>query len=304
LQGALAVKQDRMGWVNRVIRGLDRVLESALVARRTENFAPSQLVEYEERELRVCRDTLRAAADAIEGLTAEVEQQALGCTELGEFVGFREARFSPASRERSRVGNVTAKRDRIDWLLTAINAVEDLVEPKLEARRRGRRDEAEPGHDDELEICLEELRVAAEELQGLRDRLLAERQRYVELFDFAPEPYLEIDARGNIREANRAAAELLGCSQEHLAGKPLALFVATEMRREVRSRMFALTEAAGGGVIEFDTRLQPRDERSLPVQLRACVARDAQGRLQGIRCLLRPRATPAGGFPDGPGESR
>src|SRR5436190_22668269 len=107
------------------------------------------------------------------------------------------------------------QRDRIGWLLTAINAVEDLVQPKLDARRREKaRGGADGEHDQELEVCMEELRVSAEELTSMRDRLEFERQRYAELFDLAPEAYLETDSRWNIREANRAAAQLLrwhGC---------------------------------------------------------------------------------------------
>ena len=50
-----------------------------------------------------------------------------------------------------------------------------------------------------------------------------ERQRYQELFEFAPDGYLVTDALGVIREANRAASELLGIRAEFLRGKPLSL---------------------------------------------------------------------------------
>jgi PAS domain S-box-containing protein len=181
------------------------------------------------------------------------------------------------------------KRDRIDWLLTAINAVEDLVQPKLLARRGLHANAAQRERDEELEVCMEELRVAAEELEGLRDRLLAERQRYAELFDFAPDPYLEIDARWNLREANRAAVALLNCEHDRLVGKPLAVFVPADVRKDLRSRLFELTQRDRGGVVEFETQVQPRDEPPVAVRIRASAARDASGRVQSVRCLIRAR---------------
>jgi len=41
----------------------------------------------------------------------------------------------------------------------------------------------------------------------------AERQRYQDLFEFAPDGYLVTDAQGMI-QANRAAAKLLNAKQE------------------------------------------------------------------------------------------
>ena len=176
------------------------------------------------------------------------------------------------------------KRDRIDWLLTAIDAVEDLVKPKLEARRKNK---AENEQDEELQICMEELRVAAEEITGLRDRLAVERQRYAELFDFAPEAYLETDARGNIREANRAAAQLLHCAPEHLVGKSLSIFVDEEERRDFRAKFSALEAPGAGGPVDWQARMRTRDGDALDILVRASAARDAAGRLAGVRCMLR-----------------
>lgn len=182
------------------------------------------------------------------------------------------------------------RRDRIDWLLTAINAVEDLVQPKLDARRRDRpHGKLECEQDHELEICIEELRVAAEELTNLRDQLEAERQRYAELFDFAPEAYLETDARWNIREANRAAADLLRCSQQHLIGKPLQVFVADADRRHFRAKLALLERKAADGIIEWPSRIQTREGNMVDILVRASPARDTAARMSGVRCMLRAR---------------
>lgn len=199
------------------------------------------------------------------------------------------------------------KRDRIDWLLTAINAVEDLVQTKVQARRQQRGDGAPDGEQDqELQICVEELRVAAEELTSLRDRLSIERQRYAELFDFAPEAYLETDARWNIREANRAAVELFRCPQEYLVGKPLVVFVAEEERKAFRASLAALQQDGTNGPMNWSATVQSRAGETLPVVIRAAAARDANGRVTGARCLIRPSVPQNGASPlsaDAPRES-
>ena len=181
------------------------------------------------------------------------------------------------------------RSDRIEWLLTAIHAVGDLVQPKLDARRRQRQsdNEFERKQDHELEICIEELRVAAEELTNLRDQLETERQRYAELFEFAPEAYLETDPRGNIREANRAAAYLLRCAQDQLVGKPLAVFVTDADRRHFRAKLAALEHKGADSVLEWGSRMLAQTGTVVDVLVRASPAREASGRMSAVRCMLR-----------------
>jgi len=84
----------------------------------------------------------------------------------------------------------------------------------------------------DLSITLEELQVADEELRQQNEELVlarqhaeAERQRYQELFDFAPDAYLVTDKAVLIQEANHAAATLLAVPKHRLLGKPFILFV-------------------------------------------------------------------------------
>lgn len=67
---------------------------------------------------------------------------------------------------------------------------------------------------EELFSALEELSIAEEELRQQNEMLIAaqseieaERQRYQELFEFAPDAYLITDLYGIIREANRVALQ-------------------------------------------------------------------------------------------------
>jgi PAS domain S-box-containing protein len=53
-------------------------------------------------------------------------------------------------------------------------------------------------------------------------------QRYIELYDFAPLPYVSFDRTGRIEEANLAAVELFGRARNRLVGSPFTLFVRKE----------------------------------------------------------------------------
>jgi PAS domain S-box-containing protein len=95
-----------------------------------------------------------------------------------------------------------------------------------------------------LQISLEELRVAEEELRQRNEELASlnlevesERQHYLNLFEFAPDGYLATDSAGVIREANRAAGTLFGVRQSYLIGKPLAVFVSEDERRQFRREL-------------------------------------------------------------------
>ncbi len=99
-----------------------------------------------------------------------------------------------------------------------------------------------------LDTAMEELRVAEEELLQQASEIelswqvvKVERQRYQDLFEFAPDGFLVTNLFGMIREANRAAAGLLGVSPEFLAGKPLANYVEIAQRRSFRTGLSRLS---------------------------------------------------------------
>src|SRR5437899_1190623 len=61
--------------------------------------------------------------------------------------------------------------------------------------------------------------------------------RYHELAEFSRDGYVVTDRAGIILEANQAAAVILHCRKEFLAGKPLALFVAKSYRDQFFRRL-------------------------------------------------------------------
>ncbi len=78
---------------------------------------------------------------------------------------------------------------------------------------------------EELEVNAEELHEANEELVTNRQILHLERQRYQDLFNFAPDIYLVTDTEGVILDANKRAAEILQVHLAYLLGKPLLIFL-------------------------------------------------------------------------------
>jgi PAS domain S-box-containing protein len=143
-----------------------------------------------------------------------------------------------------------------------------------------------------LASTMEELRVAVEELRQTNDALRdsradveAERRRYRELFDLAPDPYLVTNLQGVIREANRAASVVLNIDHQFLVGKPLVVFLPREGRMAFRSELARAREATGIG--EYDLRLKPRKLPPIDAAVRVAVVRDQWGQPAALRWTAR-----------------
>jgi len=144
----------------------------------------------------------------------------------------------------------------------------------------------------ELQVSLEELRVAEEELRQQNEQLVLsrqaieeERQRYRDLFEFAPDGYVVTDAAGIIREANRVAAKLFGVRQKALVGKPLVLYLAPEDHSVFYARLRQLPQGEGSDTWEAGVR--QRGGAPVPVSIVAAPVRDGRGNITGVRWLLR-----------------
>src|SRR5262249_23054772 len=122
----------------------------------------------------------------------------------------------------------------------------------------------------------EELHHQNDELITTRAALDAERLRYRELFELAPDAYLVTDADGNVQEANRAATGLLKIEKRFLVGKPLISFVEEEAKREFHAGLTRLREA--GRLPDWEVCLQPRTGAPVDVLVTVEVVADPEGR--------------------------
>ena len=139
---------------------------------------------------------------------------------------------------------------------------------------------------EELQVADEELRERNEELVASQQAVEAERQRYQDLFELAPDGYVVTDARGIILEANRAAAALLHLRQDFLIGKPLIVFVVGKDRQALHAYVTRLQQQLSTAQ-EWEAFIQPRSGEPFPATFTVGLVRDPQGKVVALRWLLR-----------------
>lgn len=160
---------------------------------------------------------------------------------------------------------------------------------------------------EELWTALEELRVVEEDLWVTQEELYiqneelhqrnlqlaiahqgieVQRQRYQDLFEFAPDGYLVTNARGTIQEANYPAAMLLNCPHKFLVDKQLIAFVAKEARKNFQLKLTRLCQRVSP-VQEWEMFLQPARGDPFDAVLKVAAVRDKEGKAVMIRWLLR-----------------
>jgi sigma-B regulation protein RsbU (phosphoserine phosphatase) len=138
---------------------------------------------------------------------------------------------------------------------------------------------------EQLQVVGEELRVQNEELDRTRSAVEEQYHRYLDLFDSAPDGYLVTHPDGIVIEANRTAAEMLRVPLQHVIGRPLAVFVAEEDRREFRQTLLRLREGREGK--EWEVCLKPRDGEPFPAALTVSSHLDPVERKTTLRWLVR-----------------
>jgi PAS domain S-box-containing protein len=134
-------------------------------------------------------------------------------------------------------------------LFSSVRSVRELLQ------RKAQEDSHAKG---ELEAGLQEIETLWQELRTRADELASERQRYTEFFEYAPDAYLVTDEHGTVREANRAAAELLGLPARALCGKPLLTYIAEPERRDFRARLTSASGQPDEEVSAWSGTLAPR----------------------------------------------
>lgn len=124
-----------------------------------------------------------------------------------------------------------------------------------------------------LEAENEQLRRAVQQLERYRDR-------YVDLYDFAPVGYVNLDEDGYVQEVNLAGAHLLGTDREGLTGYPMVDYVAREDRDEFLRHIRECVQHRQE--VTSEVTLQTKDGRTIEVQLRSIPIEEDDK--QGIFC--------------------
>lgn len=148
----------------------------------------------------------------------------------------------------------------------------------------------------QLHVAIEELHVAEEELSLQNEQLIAAnqatecaKQRYQELFEFAPDGYLVTDPQGIIQEANQMAARLFGQPQQQLMMAPLAKFIPLKRRPAFRALLNQMPYTHR--VQDWETMMGRTGTHLFHAALTVQAVQNASGQLEGLRWLIRDITT-------------
>ncbi len=153
--------------------------------------------------------------------------------------------------------------------------------PALSDRRTGISAEPAERLVHELRVHEFELELQNEQLRRAQAEVTASRERYMDLYDFAPVGYFTLDRFGSILEANLTGAKLLGVDRSSLVGGRFGHYVALADRDRFH---FYCSQVGSPGMLETEIRLIPRDGPEFYARLEGAHPRNAAG--AGDRCMI------------------
>ena len=104
-------------------------------------------------------------------------------------------------------------------------------------------------HKVELEVQNEELREAQMYLEQARDR-------YADLYDFAPVGYVTFDSKGFIQEINLMGAAMLGGDRKELVGKPFSSWLTKSGRKAFHGHLEHVCSSTTQFMVELELETQ------------------------------------------------
>jgi PAS domain S-box-containing protein len=143
-------------------------------------------------------------------------------------------------------------------------------------------------HNDEVGDLSRAFNRMASELQATTAEVGAERRRYRELFDAAPDGYVVTDRSGTIQEANSAVGRILGLEARDLMGRSLESFVVPADLPAFAEHLGRIGAGDDGLALRWETRLRPAgNEPARHVAVAATASRPTANEVDGLRWLLR-----------------
>jgi PAS domain S-box-containing protein len=128
----------------------------------------------------------------------------------------------------------------------------------------------------DLQVYHEELAVQNQQLLDTQHQLEESRDKFADLYHFAPVAFLTFDQNGVIHDLNLTAANLLGRPRARIEGMPFAQFTSKEHRREF---------------VDFMRRCRGNSSGDRPVVALALTTPDGERSVE-IVCSPRPGETP------------
>jgi len=120
----------------------------------------------------------------------------------------------------------------------------------------------------ELQVHQEEMEIQNRQLVESQRLLEESRDRYDNLYDFAPVAHVSFSPKGVIREINLTGAALLGQSRDRLVDRPFVLFVAAPYRRPFLSHL-SRCRAGATPSVTCTLAISRSDGSTVPIELRS-----------------------------------
>jgi PAS domain S-box-containing protein len=136
----------------------------------------------------------------------------------------------------------------------------------------------------ELQVHQIELETQNEELRQAQETITESRNRYVDLYDFAPVGYVTLDPQGLIVDLNLKGARLLGAPRNSLIQRPFILFVAPGDRQTFHTYHCQL--AVGPGNQSCELEINPQQAPAIAVSLESLAIVEAGGRVLQYRVAI------------------
>ncbi len=135
----------------------------------------------------------------------------------------------------------------------------------------------------ELQVLQIELEMQNEELRSAQVLLSESRDRYSDLYDYAPVGYFTFDKDGRILEVNLTGSTLLAADRSALIGKPFQTFLVEEYANAFYLHMQEVFEA-GGTKQTCEIKLQKSDGGIFDAQLESLAVEGLDG--QSTQCRM------------------
>ena len=137
---------------------------------------------------------------------------------------------------------------------------------------------------EELQTHQIELRMQGEDLRQSQLELEKARDRYLDLYDFAPVEYVTISDKGVILEANLTSTILLGVERSKLVGMPFSQFIAKEDQDLFYFHKKKLLKSGNQDTCEL--KLVKMNDRPFHAQLESIVVETNTGELKHFRVAI------------------
>lgn len=137
----------------------------------------------------------------------------------------------------------------------------------------------------ELQVHQIELAMQNEELQRALAELEASRDRYFDLYEFAPISYFTLDADGVIVDINLTGVRLLGMVRQKAIKQRFAQFVADQAKDRWHRLFLGMMGAAKGERHDLELMMNRHDGTPFHAHL-DCMRRDDDGAIPMLRIAL------------------